>query len=547
MGFIEFILEYKFYILTILTHGIWQLFGIRFSQETKGMNRAIRKGWFFGRGKDFSDPQWNVWMKNFFLLFSAMILFLFLSFLVRKLSKNNTRIRLIFYNSFSFIFLFYIHSSTALFVYSIALINFLIIKQFRKQKKTLAILVWIFNSSILFSADYYSGYSWKRMHSSLAWLDNYRGMLRWDIYWNISMLRYISFAFDYHWAETKRKVIDLTDRSSYFKRQERHLPIECYTFEGFIAYIFYVPLYIAGPITTYNAFYSHIQKPQKQFSLKQIFYLLGQVLLYTLGLEIMLHFNYSYSINDSGLWRKMPSYRLPMIGHNVLNFMFVKFVVFWRFFRTIALFDGVETPENMTRCASNNATFAGFWRSWHASFNKWTIRYLYIPLGGKKTEIYSIWIIFTFIGLWHDLFIRWLAWAWFNCFFFSFEIVIMKFFRSPKTEKFRNSKFYYPLYISALILDCFCLIISNLAILHGFQGSYDFIKKMFFTESSWRSWLGVVFTLYVSVEVMKDIRKPKSITDPGERSTTYKIGRKQEKVEKEKVEKDKPKKELKQL
>ena len=27
----------------------------------------------------------------------------------------------------------------------------------------------------------------------------------------------------------------------------------------------------------------------------------------------------------------------------------------------------------------------------------------YIPLGGRRTQLWSMWIIFTFIGLWHNL------------------------------------------------------------------------------------------------------------------------------------------------
>jgi D-alanyl-lipoteichoic acid acyltransferase DltB (MBOAT superfamily) len=60
--------------------------------------------------------------------------------------------------------------------------------------------------------------------------------------------------------------------------------------------------------------------------------------------------------------------------------------------------------------------------------NKWVVRYLYVPLGGASTQIFTIWIIFSFIGLWHDLQPRWLAWALLNCVFFSIEIVVMKVF-----------------------------------------------------------------------------------------------------------------------
>lgn len=30
-------------------------------------------------------------------------------------------------------------------------------------------------------------------------------------------------------------------------------------------------------------------------------------------------------------------------------------------------------------------------------------RYLYIPLGGAKWRVLNIWVIFTFVALWHDL------------------------------------------------------------------------------------------------------------------------------------------------
>lgn len=81
--------------------------------------------------------------------------------------------------------------------------------------------------------------------------------------------------------------------------------------------------------------------------------------------------------------------------------------------------------ENMKRCVNNNFSFEGFWRQWHATLNKWIIRYMcrsrcichqpewaapscsfafrYIPLGGRRTQMWSMWIIFTFVGLWHDL------------------------------------------------------------------------------------------------------------------------------------------------
>jgi MBOAT, membrane-bound O-acyltransferase family len=42
----------------------------------------------------------------------------------------------------------------------------------------------------------------------------------------------------------------------------------------------------------------------------------------------------------------------------------------------------------------------GFWRNWHASYNRWLVRYMYVPLGGAATRALSVWLIFTFVALW---------------------------------------------------------------------------------------------------------------------------------------------------
>ena len=52
----------------------------------------------------------------------------------------------------------------------------------------------------------------------------------------------------------------------------------------------------------------------------------------------------------------------------LLNYR-LKFLLIWRFNRLWALIDGIEAPENMNRCMSDNYSFEGFWRSWHRGYN----------------------------------------------------------------------------------------------------------------------------------------------------------------------------------
>ena len=90
--------------------------------------------------------------------------------------------------------------------------------------------------------------------------------------------------------------------------------------------------------------------------------------------------------------------------------------------------DGIDTVENMTRCMFNQHSPSEFWRTWHRSFNRWIIRYMYIPLGGKHKMIYNIWIIFTFVAFWHDIELHLLAWGWIIALFLIPEYFLTRLF-----------------------------------------------------------------------------------------------------------------------
>jgi D-alanyl-lipoteichoic acid acyltransferase DltB (MBOAT superfamily) len=76
----------------------------------------------------------------------------------------------------------------------------------------------------------------------------------------------------------------------------------------------------------------------------------------------------------AGLFWKLSTIQLVSCSYILLKLMWLKFLVMWRFFRLWALADGVDPPENMTRCMSNNYSIEMFWKGWHSSFNKWIVR-----------------------------------------------------------------------------------------------------------------------------------------------------------------------------
>ncbi|THH33470.1 hypothetical protein EUX98_g722 [Antrodiella citrinella] len=68
------------------------------------------------------------------------------------------------------------------------------------------------------------------------------------------MLRLIAFNMDYYWACNR---IGTTDKGADLNHKERNStyhPLEMYNYMNYVAYILYPPLYLAGPIMTYNDF-----------------------------------------------------------------------------------------------------------------------------------------------------------------------------------------------------------------------------------------------------------------------------------------------------
>jgi protein-cysteine N-palmitoyltransferase HHAT len=197
-----------------------------------------------------------------------------------------------------------------------------------------------------------------------------------------------------------------------------------------------MPLFLSGPITTFNSWISQIHKPQNTHTKKQIMIYTLRTLALIIVIEMFCHLVYIETISSNPLneyiWKTFTIKEIAMSSFFKLVFLWLKFVVIWRIARNWALLDGVESPENMNRCVVNNYCFEGFWRSWHRSFNQWLIRYIFIPLGGSKYKYYNIWVVFTFVAYWHEqspsLLWNLLVWAWVICLCIMLEIGIKGYF-----------------------------------------------------------------------------------------------------------------------
>jgi D-alanyl-lipoteichoic acid acyltransferase DltB (MBOAT superfamily) len=202
------------------------------------------------------------------------------------------------------------------------------------------------------------------------------------------------------------------------------------------------------PISFYNAWASYINRPQTEWDYWKIAKELIKLILYYIVYEVSLHLSYVSAIAYNKLSSDRFSDYWATIGMDVLTaqdrfliachvgvLWWLKFLIIWRTFRVWVIMDGIYIPDNMGRCIYNMTFFKQFWRNWHITFYQWSLRYIYIPLSGEKTKYWNVWVLYTFIATWHDLWWRWFLWAIFNCCCIVIEAIIFWYLAQPRMSK----------------------------------------------------------------------------------------------------------------
>ncbi|KAI9197313.1 MBOAT, membrane-bound O-acyltransferase family-domain-containing protein [Polychytrium aggregatum] len=519
--------------LTVSVVGISSLFWIAHGVSAEShpnfhkYSHRLSRGWL-GLQVDNSDGQYATFRSNIFVLVAVMCTYLFMSFLVpilvplaarlvsgRLLRHEPAQVRRIYTLAFSLVFIYVLHGNGLFKILLILLANYAIAKLGKGSLLT-PIGAWVLGLSILFLNDRYQGYKFASVTPLLASLDRSTGLMgRWWITFNFSVLRMISFSMDYFWSRTQpqgppkphRKHCEecLAGRICQRGRSEDHLNETDYNLFNYYLYALYVPLFMAGPILSFNDFVAQTKTWSLRLTKATLVYAarwIGVVVL----MEVMQHTLYVVAIAKSKAWDGFTPAQIVAVGFINLKFIWMKLLIIWRFFRLWAMADGIETTENMNRCMTNNYSAMGFWRSWHRSFNRWLIRYVYAPLGGAQYYAYNVWIVFTFVALWHDISMTLLAWAWLIVLFIMPEIVATRLFvREPYT---RWRHFLAICGIGAVFNICFMIVANLVGFAVGVEGMTLMLKQTFVWSWGGAGFLVAAFaTLYCSARVMFAIRE----------------------------------------
>lgn len=286
----------------------------------------------------------------------------------------------------------------------------------------------------------------------------------------------------------------------------------------------YSPLYLAGPILTFNDYIAQLRHASPSVTRTRTFLYGLRFFLVLLCMELILHYIYAVAISKSTTdWSTYSPGQLSMLAFFNLHIIWLKLLIPWRFFRLWALVDGIDPPENMVRCMSNNYSAFAFWRGWHRSLNRWVVRYLYVPLGGgespskttatrksnfvaKARRVTNVLAVFTFMALWHDINLRLLMWGWLITLFVLPEVVATLLFPAHKWKTRPTA--YRVLCGVGAVGNILMMMMANLV---GFAVGLDGLKGLL--EGIMGSYSGVGFlvaaccALFVGVQVMFEVRE----------------------------------------
>lgn len=506
-------LEFRFYMVVFLVMvPLMYKTAMDASNETNPnyprFEHLLSQGWMFGRKVDNSDQQYSFFRNNYWLLWTLVASHVGLRrVLVRLVPHQRTKFDFVF----GLAYLISLHGTNVIKIAFHVLVMFVLATKL-PSKKAARISLWVYGVLSLFMNERINN-----LNFNIDAIDHgFHGIIsRWDVFYNFTLLRMLSFGLDFleHTDSTKAEVrmmpAGLDDRA----RLTAPLPLGDYNFFNYISYLTYAPLFIGGPIITFNdyIYQSNYFQADSTQDMKRTFIYGARLLFCILVMEFLLHFMYVVAVSKTKAWDGDTPFQLSMLGLFNLNIIWLKLLIPWRLFRFWSLLDGIDPPENMIRCMDNNYLALAFWRGWHRSYNRWVVRYIYVPLGGGgsnggggyATRIANSLLVFSFVAIWHDIELKLLMWGWLVVLFLLPEIFATMYFR-----KYAGKPWFRHLCGIGAVCNIWMMMIANLfGFCLGKDGTMALLNEMFSTAQGLRFYVLASGTLYVGVQVMFELRE----------------------------------------
>lgn len=237
--------EYYFYYLCFLTIPVFMVKAVYdvsgpWHPSYKHYESLLEPGWIPGRKVDNSDAQYRGFRENIPYMAILLVAHPLLRRVYESVTATTTvpaeasvkkgevsaaaadarkEVRIKFDVGFAVIFTSALHGVSAIKVFLVLYINYQIATAL--PRPYLPIATWTFNIGILFANELCHGYPSADVAALIlppqtsaagekpgnwgSWVDGYGGLIpRWEVLFNICVLRLISFNFDYHWSYDRR-------------------------------------------------------------------------------------------------------------------------------------------------------------------------------------------------------------------------------------------------------------------------------------------------------------------------------------------------------
>lgn len=355
-------------------------------------------------------------------------------------------------------------------------------------------LVWMASLLILVSVDTKPVEAAKSyIFTDASWMDRY--MTHVVMFWINS--RCVSFCVDHIWNEVP---------AATSKVQQ---------FVNMLAYCFYLPVAIQGPLIMYKEFHEGMTSEYEPWNLKRCALTglsLARYLFWFLFIEVTLNFFYFSSLKfEHVVLQHVDLWTLCGIGFSMGEFFYMKYVFFYGLSRPFVQSDGIDAP-NHPKCIARIHLYSDMWRYFDVGLHRFLHKYIYGPIMGSKKPLWkqllAATLCFTFVYVWHGVMPHILVWSILNYVGILAETVARainktKTYQDIETSLLspRGKRRFYALLSAPLFMMS---ILSNFYFLMGADAGWIFVSK---TVTSWPIGTPVIlFFMYCGAQTSIEVK-----------------------------------------
>ncbi|KAK2568690.1 Protein-cysteine N-palmitoyltransferase HHAT [Acropora cervicornis] len=300
------------------------------------------------------------------------------------------------------------------------------------------------------------------------------------------------------------------------ERQEDEQP-EMYSLLDLLVFNFYFPVFVNGPVITFETFQNTFYQPHRHFSREEIISLVKDVIRtvwWYIFLEGFLHFVYATAFTqEPEIFKSLSNWALCGILYSMLQIFLVKYKVFYLGAGLFARMDGVTVPLP-PRCVSTLYLFSDMWKYFDRGLHIWMMRYIYIPMGGSRRGIFrqllASMCAFGFIWQWHGGHVNMLLWwfipnwlgvvaeSWANV--IATNTVVRQWEEKLSPAASRRVRAVFGVFTVSF------LILTNMVFLCGIEPVWFYIKRMLYY--GWpSSTVLLLFAMYLVVQTNMELNR----------------------------------------